>query len=262
MIISPNRRFVFVHVHKCAGTSIETSLAEVLGVNDLVIGSTADGEKHKTFFFELLKLRKHSSAAEAREVLGEARWKTYFTFAFVRHPVDRLRSLYAYARGLAARNPLDANEAAAFRANGALPARVPYKFKAVQAAFTAKDFDAFVRNPRVWQDAGAKPQWQAVCDAEGEQLVDFIGKVEHIDRDWDKVAKRLKISATLGVQNKSPQVDPQDLSPEAWALIRKHYLRDFKLFGYAVPPDLAAAKPPGAKGAGGKPAAKPAAKPL
>ena len=163
MIISPNRRFVFVHVHKCAGTSIETSLADVLGVNDLVIGSTADGEKHKTFFFELLKLRKHSSAAEGREVLGEARWKTYFTFAFVRHPVDRLRSLYAYARGLAARNPLDAEEAAAFRASGALPARVPYKFKAVQAAFTAKDFDAFVRNPRVWQDAGAKPQWQAVC---------------------------------------------------------------------------------------------------
>lgn len=253
MIISPNLRFVFVHVHKCAGTSIETALATQLGVNDLVIGSTEEGEKQKAFFADLLKLRKHSSAQEALAVLGETRWKSFFTFGFVRHPVDRLRSLYAYAKGLAERNPLSPEEQAALAATGELPARGPFKFKAVQSALMSPSFDAFVRNPRTWQDAGAKPQWHSLCDDAGVVLVDMVGKVEKISDDWARVQKKLKFNAPLGLQNKSPAVTADELSPEAWIQIRKHYLRDFKIFGYTVPQQVvqagpkAGTKPQGAK---------------
>lgn len=244
MIISPNRRFVFVHVHKCAGTSIETALASQLTVNDLVIGSTADGEKNKQFLNELIALKKHSSAADALKVVGEARWKSLYTFAFVRDPVDRLRSLYAYARGLAERNPLTAEEAKALAETDTLPARPPYKFKAVQSAVKSPTFDAFVCNPRTWQDAGAKPQWQMLCDEAGTLLVNFVGKVEHIDRDWEKVQRRLQITVELGTQNKSPTIKVDDLSPAAWVLIRKHYQRDYKLFHYPIPAAMAAVAPP------------------
>lgn len=244
MIISPNRRFVFVHVHKCAGTSIETALASTLTVNDFVIGSTADGERNKAFLNELIALKKHSSAAEALKVIGEARWKTLFTFGFVREPVDRLRSLYAYARGLAERSPLTPEEAKALAESDTLPQRTPYKFKAVQSAVASPDFDAFVRNPRTWQDAGAKAQWTSLCNEEGELLVNFVGKVEHIDRDWEKVQKRLQITAELGVQNKSPNLKVDELSPAAWVLIRKHYLRDYRMFKYPVPAGVAALAPP------------------
>ena len=64
MIISPNRQFVFIHLHKCAGTSIEMALAGALGINDIVVGSTPDGERLQGFFGDVLGLRKHASAAQ------------------------------------------------------------------------------------------------------------------------------------------------------------------------------------------------------
>jgi hypothetical protein len=241
MVISPNRRFVFIHLHKCAGTSIETALSQVLGVNDLVIGSTADGERHKAFYGELLKLKKHTGAREAIQVLGAARWAGFFTFAFVREPVEQLRSLYAYARGLAQRNPLTPPEQALWRDERELPDRAPYKFKAVQAAVQSPTLDAFLRAPLTWQDAGARAQWQSLFDADGRPLVNFIGRVEHIADDWATVCRRLDIDVPLGVHNPSPPLDPQSLSPAAWAQVRRHALRDYELLGYPLPAPLAAA---------------------
>lgn len=242
MIISPNRHFVFVHVHKCAGTSIEMALSSRLTVNDLVIGSTEDGERNKSFFSQCIRLKKHSSAQDAQQILGESLWKTYFTFGFVREPVDRLRSLHSYALGLASRSPLTDAERQALSSSGKLPNRAPYKFKAVQSAVTSKDFDAFLRNPLTWQDAGAKPQWQSLCDTDGGLIVDFVGKVEHMDRDWPKVQKRLNLDVTLGTENRSSATSKSspDLSPEAWKQLRKHCLRDYRIFKYPVPAPIQA----------------------
>ena len=245
MIISPNRHFVFVHVHKCAGTSIEMALSSRLTVNDLVIGSTEDGERHKSFFSQCIRLKKHSSALEAQQILGDALWKSYFTFGFVREPVDRLRSLHSYVLGLANRSPLTEAERATFQSSGKLPSRAPYKFKAVQSAMASTDFDAFVRNPLTWQDVGAKPQWQSLCDSEGALIVDFVGKVEHMERDWPKVLKRLNLDVSLGNENRSASSSERnaELSPEAWRQLRKHCLRDYRVFKYPIPAPIQALAP-------------------
>ncbi|GAA0741981.1 sulfotransferase family protein [Ideonella azotifigens] len=256
MILSLNRRFVFVHVHKCAGTSIEVALAPLLAANDLIIGSTSEGEKHKKLLGEMVGLHKHSGAAAARALIGAERWKNFYTFGFVRHPIDRLYSLYTYALGQLERKPMTLTEAEAYALNGALPDRPPYCFKAAQAAFASKNFDAFLRDPRCWQDDGAKPQWQSLCDEHGQRLVKFVGHVERIDKDWQKVQNRMGITAPIGVQNKSlgtgQEAAPQpikvaaprrgwhedDLSSLAWAMIKRHCLRDFRIFGYTLPAPL------------------------
>ena len=67
MIVSLNRRYVFVHIHKCAGTSIEVALAKSLRHNDFVMGSTKSGEKNQEFLKKAIGLNKHSTAMEARQ---------------------------------------------------------------------------------------------------------------------------------------------------------------------------------------------------
>ena len=113
MIISLNRRFVFVHIHKCAGTSVEMALGKLLRHNDFVIGSTKSGEKNQEFFKKATGLNKHSTALEARRWMGEDMFSKCFKFAFVRHPVDRLLSLYSYAHKLAEGTPMTPEEQAA-----------------------------------------------------------------------------------------------------------------------------------------------------
>lgn len=62
--------FVFVHINKCGGTSMERALG--------------------------LPFINHATALEHRSVLGERRWSNRFVFSLVRNPYFRLASMYLY----------------------------------------------------------------------------------------------------------------------------------------------------------------------
>lgn len=62
--------FIFVHINKAGGSSVEQALG--------------------------LPLKNHTTAIEYRELLGEARWKRVFTFSLVRNPWDRAVSQYHF----------------------------------------------------------------------------------------------------------------------------------------------------------------------
>lgn len=234
MIISLNRRFVFVHIHKCAGTSVEVALGKLLRHNDIVLGSTKSGEKNQEFFKKAIGLNKHSTAAEARKWMGDDMWGKCFKFAFVRHPVDRLLSLYSYAHKLAEGTPMSDDERKKFEADGTLPDRAPYRYKAVRAALKAKTFSDFALHPLTWQDAGSQPQWESVCDAEGRLIVDFIGKVETIEQDWARLLNHLGMEAELEVRNASGGKGTSQLTPQALEMVQQRYAKDFELFGYTI----------------------------
>lgn len=233
MIISLNKRYVFVHIHKCAGTSIEVALAKSLKHNDIVLGSTKSGEKYQEFFKRSIGLNKHSTAVEARGFLGEAMYAKFFKFAFVRNPIDRLHSLYSYALKLANDAELTDHERHQFETNGQWPDRPPFRYKAVAAALESKSFSEFALHPLTWADAGAQPQWQSVCNAHGELIVDFIGKVESIEQDFGHICEKLEVTVPLEVRNSSHETkSAHALSPLALSTVRERFARDFQLFGY------------------------------
>jgi hypothetical protein len=241
MIISLNRRFVFVHIHKCAGTSVEMALGKLLRHNDFVIGSTKSGEKNQEFFKKATGLNKHSTALEARRWMGEDMFSKCFKFAFVRHPVDRLLSLYSYAHKLAEGAPMTPEEQAAHERDGTLPDRAPYRYKAVRAALKSKTFSEFALHPLTWQDAGSQPQWESVCDSNGKLIVDYVGKVETIEQDWAHVVTQLALEAPLEVRNASGGRGTTQLSGPALDTVRQRYAKDFELFGYSSEPSRVAA---------------------
>ena len=104
MIICHSRRFVFVHVHKTGGTSIKTALDPLLQWNDLILGGTPIGEYLNEVYRQRFKLSKHASVAEIDKVCGTALCDEYYVFATVRHPVDRLCSIYNFIGGIVARS--------------------------------------------------------------------------------------------------------------------------------------------------------------
>jgi hypothetical protein len=235
MIISLNRRYVFVHIHKCAGTSIEVALAKMLRHNDIVLGSTKSGEKYQEFFKRTIGLNKHSTALEAQGFLGEAMYGKFYKFAFVRHPIDRLHSLYSYALKLAHDAELSDEERRVFDVHGRWPDRPPFRYKAVNAALESRSFSDFALHPLTWADAGAQPQWQSVCDASGKLIVDFVGKVESIEQDFAQVCEKLEVSVPLEVRNSSTEKKSAlELSPLALSTVRERFARDFELFHYST----------------------------
>ena len=64
MIISHKYRFIFIHIRKCAGTSITRAMAPLLGEQDLVIGCTTEGERLEKENLKNGGLTKHSTAKE------------------------------------------------------------------------------------------------------------------------------------------------------------------------------------------------------
>lgn len=253
MLISNSLSCVFVHIHKCAGTSIELALDKHLAWNDLLLGSTEAGMVIQESYMQRFGLSGHSTAAEIRRVVGEETWLDYFSFAFVRHPCDRLVSLYEYTRTLRddwarvlpsgspfKRIPFRKNRIASKLTLADVPDSEPWSWPVMKALLTTDRFSAFIRSDHLNDDLGSRPQLKSIEDPmTGERLVEFIGKAESIDRDWAHVCSRLGIPyVALGRHNTSisrPSADWRDwYTPRDLDFVREKYDSDFQSLQYEI----------------------------
>jgi len=121
MIVSHAHKFIFLKTKKTAGTSIELALSELCGPEDVISPLTAIDEakragkrgaqnwkrhgwwdsprplfKRRWFKFTTADygFYNHMPAAEARALIDDHVWRSYFKFAFERNPWDRQVSFY------------------------------------------------------------------------------------------------------------------------------------------------------------------------
>jgi sulfotransferase famil protein len=84
MIICHKHKFIFIHIGKTGGTSIERALCRHLSMDFDTTKKSPEG----TWW-------KHIWATDMRRRVGPDLWDNYFTFAFVRNPYDMILSLYS-----------------------------------------------------------------------------------------------------------------------------------------------------------------------
>ena len=136
-----------------------------------------------------------------------------FKFCFVRNPYERLFSAYHFLKKGGV-NPIDLN------------------FSNTHLK-QYHNFDDFVlrglNKKEIMEWVHFKPQYTFVCDKNANIVMDFIGKMENINADFNTVCKRLNLKAELKELNVNPIKKPQ-FSEETKAIIREKYQQDFKLF--------------------------------
>jgi len=217
MLVSHDRKLVFVHIQKTGGDTISRLLRE----------STPD-----LFCFTA----KHEFAIRAvKELEG---WNEHFKFAFVRNPWDRLVSWYSMIR-----------DAETIRWHQTLTDhRKRSHFRQTRenklwryALDNSSTFEEFVYNctDEIEVDEGvfysfAYNQVDYVTDVNGDLLVDFVGRFESFERDLHEVYDRLGLEVrSIPHENRSARGHYSSFyTPETEMTVRKRFERDIEYFGY------------------------------
>jgi len=175
MLISDQKQFIFVHIAKTAGTSIEAALKPYVNPKPM--------DKWHSFLrrFDLpkdyrkFKFPKHAFLNVAQKKMPANLYDSYFKFAVVRNPWDRLVSCYHSDYGLKKeRNP-----------------NRRYK-KPI-------DFFEYLQKQRERKNY----QLERIINLDGEIGLDFVLRFEQLKNDIDILAEKIDIKIELPHLNHS-----------------------------------------------------------
>ncbi|MBE9139435.1 sulfotransferase family 2 domain-containing protein [Nodosilinea sp. LEGE 07088] len=204
-LISYSKKFIFVHIYKCAGSSMNSVLSPYCEPKRTDKALAKIGFRNKKFRFDSL-VPKHPMAKEIRNQLPRKTYDKFFKFAFVRNPWDMEVSLYSYML----QNP---------------------KHRQHNLIKSLNSFDDYIEW-RVTQDLHC--QYRYILDDDGNQIVDYIGKFENLEDDFDNICQRISISAKLPHVNKSNRAKYTEFyTPRSKKIVEKSFEKDIEIFKYS-----------------------------
>jgi hypothetical protein len=205
-MISHDLHCIFVHIQKTGGSSVRQALQ--MAQHDV---------------------DKHRFARELRIGYGEVYWRSYFKFAFVRNPWDRLVSWWRMIeRNAAAKRPMNGFQ----------------RFILSRAS----TFEQFLSNcdEEYHDHDGSKwifrNQIDYISDASGI-TVDFVGRFERLQDDFAMISSRLGLPSLRipHVNSSAHKHYSAYYSAETGRLVAARFARDIEAFGYSFDNDTARA---------------------
>jgi len=206
-MISHDKRFIFTHIPKTAGTSVSAVLSQH--------GVSLQGRRnYDSIYF------KHFEASRLQSELGDA-YEDYFRFSFVRSPWTWLVSNYEFNRGL--HRPYV--RGTRYGVSGLVPDWA--------AGMSFREWLPW------WIETFSPSQHALLVDGDGRLLMHEIYRFENLAADFARLCGRLEIAAgplphLVGSGGGRAPVDYYD--EESRRLVRQHFARDFELFGYPLQP--------------------------
>ncbi len=204
MLLSADKKFLFVHIQKTGGSSIGTVLRERVPDVRHFLGT-------------------HDFAVKAWDALGDG-WGSYFSAAFVRNPWERMVSWYEMIRQQGKKN-----------AEGL--SSLKFWHYVLERASTFEEF-LYECTDTIEDRDGCKSilfnQIDYIADSSGAVMVDFVGRFERLEQDAQGLFERLGLG-----QVSLPQVNRSDhgsyrvyYSEETRGLVEERFARDIAYFGY------------------------------
>jgi Sulfotransferase family len=227
MIVSHEHKFIFLKTKKTAGTSIELALTDLCGPHDIITPLTEIDEARRVGgrcaqnwrlhswwqsrrpLFERRWFKftaadygfyNHMPAAEARALIGDKVWLSYFKFAFDRNPWDRQVSFYHHR----------------FRNESQPPS-----------------FACFMR-----EDARARIDNYDIYSIDGGVAVDFIGRYETLGGDLNVALERVGLCLATELPHAKATFRQTDLpyrdyyDDETRDIVASWYAREIALLDY------------------------------
>lgn len=210
-MISDRLNCVFIHIPKCAGTSIESALW------------TPEEKTAENLFGGMLNKyqnpyqtggMQHLKALQVRHIIGREKFDAAFKFTIVRNPFARAVSQFQYIKGL----------------------RFLRKYIGLG---TKDDFKTYLQKIHKRTHIQWEPQVSFVYDHQGRQMVDYVGRFEELQAAFQHICSELNLEAELPHKKKSEHKSVPYQSyydEESIAYIEDVFADDLEVFGYRFEP--------------------------
>ena len=211
-MISHKHKFIFIHIPKCGGTSVEWSLLQNENVDSERIESwkLTDEEKQKYRIY----YRHGGIDVQHRKIdqFKDGREKNYFTFTFVRNPWERFLSEYFYIK-----------KSEGCKCNKDFDKKFPtfkhfVKNNGIKCCYYAHDY----------------PQIDFVFNANQNKLTNFVGRCEDMQYDFDYVCGKIGIPK-IELPHRNPTKHKhytEYYDDETKSIVAEKYRKDIEYFGY------------------------------
>jgi len=160
-----------------------------------------------------LPVKHHQTAREIIASIGREKWTTAYKFTLVRNPWDKVVSHYEYR--------LKRNKTEIATRN------ISFSEWVIKTYGPDKD-PFYYNNPRSFQ-----PQVEWLKDDEGKITIDFIGRFETLNEDFNQIKAVIGLEAELPHLNASKRAGYQSYYDDETREIVAHWFHvDIALFGY------------------------------